>query len=103
MYAVVRTGGKQVRLAPGRAVRVEKLPGAVGEQVAFDQVLVVGGEGEPRVGRPLVAGARVVGTITRQGRARKITIFKSKRRGNYRRQQGHRQGYTEVRVESIEG
>jgi large subunit ribosomal protein L21 len=103
MYAVVRTGGKQVRVAPGQAVRVEKLPGAVGERVAFDQVLLVGGEGEARLGRPLVAGARVVGTITRQGRARKLVIFKSKRRKNYRRKQGHRQSFTEVRVEEIEG
>ena len=103
MYAVVRTGGKQVRMSPGAAVRVEKLGGAVGETISFDQVLVVGGEGEPRVGRPLVAGARVVGTITRQGRGPKLTIFKSKRRKNYRRKQGHRQEYTEVRVEAIEG
>jgi len=103
MYAVVRTGGKQVRLAPGRAVRVERLPGAVGDRVAFDEVLVVGGEGEPRVGRPLVAGARVVGTITRQGRGAKLVVFKSKRRKNYRRKQGHRQEFTEVRVEAIEG
>ena len=103
MYAVVRTGGKQVRVAPGKAVLVETLPGAVGERVAFDEVLVVAGEGEPRVGRPLVSGARVVGTILRHGRARKIVIFKSKRRKNYRRKQGHRQNFTEVRVEAIEG
>ena len=103
MYAVVRTGGKQVRLAPGQAVRVETLPGAPGERVAFDQVLVVAGEGEARVGRPLVAGARVLGTIVRHGRARKITVFKSKRRKNYRRKQGHRQGFTEVKIEGIEG
>ncbi len=103
MYAVVRTGGKQVRVAPGKAVRVECLPGDVGAQVAFDEVLMVAGEGEPRVGRPLVSGARVVGTILRHGRARKITIFKSKRRKNYRRKQGHRQGFTEVHVEAIEG
>ena len=103
MYAVVRTGGKQVRVAPGKAVRVECLPGAVGEPVAFDEVLLVAGEGEPRLGRPLVAGARVVGTIVRHGRGRKLTIFKSKRRKNYRRKQGHRQDFTEVRVEAIEG
>ena len=103
MYAVVRTGGKQLRVAPGKAVRVETLPGEVGARVAFDEVLVVAGEGEPRVGRPLVAGARVVGTILRHGRARKIVIFKSKRRKNYRRKQGHRQNFTEVRVEAIEG
>jgi large subunit ribosomal protein L21 len=103
MYAVVRTGGKQVRVAPGKAVRVETLAGAVGERVAFDEVLMVAGEGEPRVGRPLLSGARVLGTIVRHGRARKITIFKSKRRKNYRRKQGHRQNFTEVRVEAIEG
>jgi large subunit ribosomal protein L21 len=103
MYAVVRTGGKQVRVAPGEAVRVEKLPGAVGDPVEFAEVLLVGGEGDTRVGRPLVAGARVVATITAQGRGPKITIFKQKRRKNYRRKQGHRQSYTEVRVESIVG
>jgi large subunit ribosomal protein L21 len=103
MYAVVRTGGKQVRVAPGQAVRVETLAGAPGERVAFEEVLLVAGEGEPRLGRPLVSGARVVGTIVRHGRARKLTIFKSKRRKNYRRKQGHRQNFTEVRVETIEG
>ena len=66
-------------------------------------MLLVGGEGDTRVGKPLVAGARVVGTITAQGRGPKITIFKQKRRKNYRRKQGHRQSYTEVRVESIDG
>jgi large subunit ribosomal protein L21 len=103
MYAVVRTGGKQVRMLPGAAVRVEKLPGAVGERIEFGEVLLVAGEGASRVGTPLVAGARVVGTITAQGRGPKITIFKQKRRKNYRRKQGHRQSYTEVRVESIDG
>ena len=72
MYAVVRTGGKQVRVAPGKAVRVETLPGAVGEPVAFDEVLLVAGEGEPRLGRPLVTGARVLGTIVRHGRGRNL-------------------------------
>jgi large subunit ribosomal protein L21 len=103
MYAVVRTGGKQVRVAPGDAVRVEKLAGAVGDRVEFGEVLLVGGEGETRVGRPLLSGARVVGTITAQGRGPKITMFKQKRRKNYRRKQGHRQSYTEVCVESIDG
>jgi large subunit ribosomal protein L21 len=103
MYAVVRTGGKQVRVAPGQAVRVERLAGAVGDRVELAEVLLVGGEGETRVGQPVVAGARVVGTITAQGRGPKITIFKQKRRKNYRRKQGHRQEYTELRVEAIEG
>ena len=102
MYAVVRTGGKQVRVTPGYAVRVEKLPGTVGEPIEFDQVLLVGGEGETRVGTPLVEGVKVVGTITDQGRGPKITVFKMKRRKGYRRKTGHRQDYTEIRVDSIE-
>jgi len=102
MYAVVRTGGKQLRVAPGDAVRVEKLEGAVGDRVELGEVLLVGGEGEARIGQPLVAGAKVVGTITAQGRGDKITIFKMKRRKGYRRKAGHRQPYTEVRVEGIE-
>ena len=102
MYAVVRTGGKQVRMTPGLAVRVEKLPGTVGESIELDQVLLVGGEGETRVGTPLVEGVKVVGTITDQGRGPKITVFKMKRRKGYRRKMGHRQDYTEIRVDSIE-
>jgi len=102
MYAVVRTGGKQVRVTPGHAVRVERLPGAVGESIQLDQVLLVGGEGETRVGTPLVEGVKVVGTITDQGRGPKITVFKMKRRKGYRRKTGHRQDYTEIRVDSIE-
>ena len=103
MYAVVRTGGKQVRMTPGAAVRVERLSGTVGDTIELDQVLMVAGEGAPRVGTPLVAGAKVVGTITAQDRHPKITVFKMKRRKGYRRKQGHRQGYTEIRVESIDG
>jgi large subunit ribosomal protein L21 len=99
----VRSGGKQVRVEPGGSVRVEKLTGAVGDTIELSEVLLVAGEGEPRVGRPLVAGARVVGTITAQGRAPKVTTIKLKRRKNYRRRIGHRQSYTELRVERIEG
>ena len=102
MYAVVRTGGKQVRVTPGHAVRVEKLPGVLGESIQLDQVLLVGGGGETRVGTPLVEGVKVVGTITDQGRGPKITVFKMKRRKGYRRKAGHRQDYTEIRVDSIE-
>jgi large subunit ribosomal protein L21 len=103
MYAVVRTGGKQVRMTPGEAVRVERLAGEVGETVELDDVLLVGGDGAVRVGTPRVEGAKVVGTITAQDRHPKITVFKMKRRKGYRRKQGHRQGYTEIRVESIQG
>lgn len=103
MYAVVRTGGKQVRIQPGQVVRVEKLEGAVGESVELSEVLMVGGEGDARVGTPLVEGARVVTTITEQGRGKKVRLFKLKRRKGYRRKQGHRQAYTALKVESIEG
>jgi len=103
MYAVVRTGGKQVRVSPGESVRVEKLPGSVGESISLDEVLLVGGEGDLKVGKPLVEGARVVGRITDQGRGPKLTIFKMKRRKRYRRKQGHRQDYTEILVDQIEG
>jgi large subunit ribosomal protein L21 len=101
MYAVVKTGGLQVRVAPGEAVRVGKLPGEVGSAVEFAEVLLVGGEGEAKVGKPLLSGAKVLGTIKSHGRGEKITIFKSKRRKNYRRKQGHRQDYTEVQVTEI--
>jgi len=103
MYAVVRTGGKQVRVAPGEALWVERLTGDVGATVELGEVLLVGGEGTPRVGTPLVTGAKVVATILGQGRGEKITIFKAKRRKRYRRKIGHRQEYTQIRVESIEG
>lgn len=102
MYAVVRTGGKQIRVSPGEAVWVEKLPGAIGEQINLEEVLLLGGEGEPQIGSPQVAGARVVATITGQGLGEKLVVFKYKRRKRYRRKQGHRQSYTQIRVERIE-
>ena len=103
MYAVVRTGAAQQRVSPGDRFRVDRLPGAVGERVELGEVLLVGGEGPARIGTPLVAGARVVGTITAQARGPKVTIFKFRRRKGYRRKQGHRQAYTEIQVEAIEG
>ena len=103
MYAVVKTGGKQVRMSPGDSIRIEKLPGDIGEEVSFDQVLLVSGDGEPRVGNPVIEGATVKVTIAAQGRGKKIIVFKMKRRKGYRRKAGHRQDYTEVKVESIEG
>ena len=103
MYAVIRTGGKQARVAPGDSIRLEKLAGTVGDPVELPEVLLVGDEGEPRIGTPLVEGAKVIGTIMAQGRGPKIIVFKRKRRKGYRRKRGHRQAYTEVRVEKIEG
>ena len=101
MYAVVKTGGLQVRMTPGKSARVVKLAGDVGAAVEVSEVLLIGGEGEPRVGKPLVAGAKVLATIERHGRGDKITIFKSKRRKNYRRKQGHRQDFTQVKITEI--
>ncbi|MBI5442638.1 MAG: 50S ribosomal protein L21 [Deltaproteobacteria bacterium] len=103
MYAVVKTGGKQYRVSEGDFFKVEKVPGEVGDSVVFDQVLLVSGDGDVRVGRPLVEGSRVTGTIVEQGREKKIIVFKMKRRKGFRKKQGHRQFYTGVKVTSIEG
>ena len=103
MYAVIRSGGKQLRVESGQSVRVERLQGSVGDNVELDEVLLLGGEGETRVGTPLVEGARALGTIVAQDRGPKLTIFKMKRRKGYRRKTGHRQAYTEIRVDRIEG
>ena len=102
MYAVVRSGGKQYRVEPGMAFRVEKLDGAIGDNVELSDVLLVGEEGSTKIGTPLVEGAKVTGTITAQARGPKIIVFKMKRRKGYRRKAGHRQAYTEIRVDGIE-
>ncbi|MBW1885311.1 MAG: 50S ribosomal protein L21 [Deltaproteobacteria bacterium] len=102
MYAVIRSGGKQYRVNPGGCVRVEKLEGEVGSSVTLDDVLMVGEGGDVKIGAPTVDGARVTGTIVAQGRGPKLTIFKMKRRKGYRRKHGHRQDYTEIRVDQIE-
>jgi large subunit ribosomal protein L21 len=102
MYAVIRTGGKQYKVSPEQKLRVEKLPGDIGDEVALEDVLLTAGD-SVKIGTPRVEGARVVGTITEQGRGPKIVVFKLKRRKNYRRKQGHRQDYTEIRVDKIEG
>jgi large subunit ribosomal protein L21 len=102
MFAVVRTGGKQFRVEPGTSVRVEKLDGAVGDSIELAEVLLVGEKDSATIGTPLVNGAKVMGTITAQGRGPKITIFKMKRRKGYRRKSGHRQSFTEIRVDQIE-
>ncbi|HFC96968.1 MAG TPA: 50S ribosomal protein L21 [Thermosulfurimonas dismutans] len=101
MFAVIKTGGKQYKVAPGEVLRVEKLPGEPGDTVELSEVLLVAGEGEPRVGTPLVEGARVKATILEQGRSKKIIVFKKKRRKNYKRKRGHRQYYTVLRIEEI--
>jgi large subunit ribosomal protein L21 len=100
-YAVIRTGGKQYRVAPGELVRIERLAGDVGTAIEFGEVLVAADDGGVRVGRPLVEGVRVRGEIIAQTRDRKVLVFKKKRRKNYRRRHGHRQYLTTVRVTEI--
>ena len=101
MYAIVRTGGKQYRVEKGAVVRIEKLEGAVGTKVTLDDVLLVGGEGEPRVGSPRVEGVSVEGTVVEQDRDAKIRVFKYKKRKHYRRTRGHRQSFTAVRIDAV--
>jgi len=103
MYAVIRTGGKQYRVAPGEKLRVEQLPAEVGSEIVLDQVLMVGDGESVRLGAPILAGATVKATVVAHGRGEKLTIFKMKRRKNYRRHQGHRQGFTELKIEGIVG
>jgi len=101
MYAVIQTGGKQYRVTSGEKLKVELLPADVGAAVSFDQVLAVGeGEGV-RIGAPYVSGASVKATVVAQGRADKVHIFKMRRRKHYRKSQGHRQSFTELRIDDI--
>jgi large subunit ribosomal protein L21 len=103
LYAIIETGGKQAKAVPGEVLKVERLPAEVGETVRFDRVMLVNRDGEIAVGRPYVDGASVVATVTAQDRSPKILIFKKKRRKGYRRTKGHRQSFTALRVDSIEG
>jgi large subunit ribosomal protein L21 len=101
-YAVIRTGGKQYRVSEGDVVKIEKLTGEVGEKIIMDDVLFVGGEGDVKIGAPLVANAKVTGEIVGQDRAKKIIVFKKKRRKGYMRRQGHRQYQTELKITAID-
>ena len=103
MYAVIKTGGKQYKVAPGEKLKVEQIPADVGAEVILDQVLMIG-EGESvRLGQPTVAGATVKATVVSHGRGEKIKIFKMRRRKHYQKHQGHRQGYTELKIDAIVG
>ena len=101
-YAVIRTGGKQYRVSAGDIVKVEKLAGEVGDKVTLADVLFVGGNGEVKIGSPVVPNAKVSGEIVGQIRAKKILVFKKKRRKSYSRQQGHRQYQTALKITAIE-
>jgi large subunit ribosomal protein L21 len=101
MYAVIRTGGKQYRVRSGESVRIELLPAEVGAAISFDEVLMVGEGDSVRVGAPCVAGAAVKATVVSHGRGEKVRIFKLRRRKHFQKTQGHRQGFTEVRIDDI--
>jgi large subunit ribosomal protein L21 len=101
MYAVIRSGGKQYRVAPGQTIRLEKVSGDVGSKVELGDVLLVENEGNIQVGSPVVANAKIQATVVEHDRAKKILVFKKKRKKQYRRTQGHRQDYTAVRIDSI--
>jgi large subunit ribosomal protein L21 len=101
MYAVVKTGGKQYKVAPGEKLKVEQIPADVGAEVILDQVLMVGDGEAVRVGQPTVSGATVKATVVAHGRGEKIRIFKMRRRKHYQKRQGHRQQFTELQIGAI--
>ncbi len=100
MYAIIATGGKQYKVSEGDVIRVEKLGKEAGETVTFDKVLLVN-NGEVVVGNPTVANANVSGTVVTEGRAKKVIVYKYKRKTGYHKKNGHRQSYTEVKIEKI--
>jgi len=103
MFAVIKTGGKQYRVKSGEQVKVEMLAAEVGAAVSFDNVLMLGEGDGVKVGAPFVSGATVKATVVAQGRGEKVRIFKMRRRKHYAKTQGHRQNFTEVRIEAIGG
>ena len=101
MYAVIRSGGKQYRVAPGETIRLEKLAGEVGTKVELGDVLLVENDGNVQVGTPVLTNAKIEVTVLEHDRAKKILVFKKKRKKQYRRTSGHRQDYTAVRIDKI--
>ncbi|MGB5471924.1 MAG: 50S ribosomal protein L21 [Gammaproteobacteria bacterium] len=103
MYAVIKTGGKQYRVAQGDTLRLETLDGSAGDAIEFDQVLMVGEGADVKIGTPFVAGGKVTATIKSQGRGKKVEIIKFRRRKHHMKRMGHRQNYTEVEITGISG
>uniref|UniRef100_UPI003340E37D 50S ribosomal protein L21 n=1 Tax=Castellaniella defragrans TaxID=75697 RepID=UPI003340E37D len=101
MYAVIKTGGKQYRVCAGQKLKIEQIPADIGQEISLDQVLSVGEGDALRIGTPFVEGAAVKATVLAQGRHDKVKIFKMRRRKHYQKHQGHRQNYTEIRIEAI--
>ena len=102
MYAIIQTGGKQYRVSEGDVLSIEKLTAAEGEEVVFDQVLTVVADGDIKIGKPVVEGAKVTAKVVEHGKGEKILVFKYKAKSNYRKRQGHRQPYTKVEISKIE-
>jgi large subunit ribosomal protein L21 len=103
MYAVIESGGKQYRVAPGDVIKVEKLEVGEGVEVALDRVLMVADGEQVRIGTPMLSGAKVTGKVKAHGRGEKVRVFKLRRRKNYRRTQGHRQYFTQIEITGIRG
>ena len=101
MYAVIKTGGKQYRVAAGEKIKIEQISAEVGQEIKLDQVLAVGSGADLSVGTPLVAGASVVATVIAQGSHAKVQIFKMRRRKHYQKRQGHRQAFTELQISAV--
>ena len=101
MYAVIKTGGKQYKVAAGEKIKIEQIAADVGQEITIDQVLAIGAGAELTVGTPLVAGASVVVTVLAQGRHDKVRIFKMRRRKHYQKRQGHRQNFTEIQISAV--
>ncbi|HZT07084.1 MAG TPA: 50S ribosomal protein L21 [Chloroflexota bacterium] len=101
MFAIVETGGKQYKVAPGVAINVERLPSEPGATVELDRVLMIGDEGSVRVGNPFIGGAKVTAHVVEHDRGKKVVVFKYKAKSNYRRRTGHRQAYTRLRIADI--
>lgn len=103
MYAIIKTGGKQYKVSEGSEIIVEKLEAEEGSTVDFDEVLAVVDGENVKIGQPLISGAKVTGSVVKNGKGPKIRIFKYKHKTNYRRRQGHRQPFTKIKIEKIEG
>ncbi|NJM31940.1 MAG: 50S ribosomal protein L21 [Limnobacter sp.] len=102
MYAVIKTGGKQYKVAAGEKLKIEQIPADIGQEISLNEVLAVGGGEQVRVGAPLVEGASVTAVVLAQGRHDKVRIFKMRRRKHYQKRQGHRQNYTQIQIQSIQ-
>ncbi len=103
MYAVIKTGGKQYKVTAGEKLKIEQIPADIGQEISLNEVLAMGHGEQIKVGSPLIQGASVKAVVLAQGRHDKVRIFKMRRRKHYQKRQGHRQNYTQIQIQSIEG